>query len=104
MQEAALPQKRATIMSIDVAGYSEMTEADQAHTAAEVSALHRTIEALATLNNGRVFNTAGDGFMLEFDDALDALAAANTLCRHETLPLRIGIHADQVFVTANGDL
>ncbi|MCE9521674.1 MAG: hypothetical protein K8S25_04490, partial [Alphaproteobacteria bacterium] len=30
--------------------------------------------------------------------------AANTLCRHETLPLRIGIHADQVFVTASGDL
>ena len=29
MQETTLPQKLATIMSIDVAGYSEMTEADQ---------------------------------------------------------------------------
>jgi adenylate cyclase len=104
MQEASLPQKRATIMSIDVAGYSEMTEANQAATAAEISVLRRNIEKLAASCNGRVFNTAGDGFMLEFDSAADALAAADTLCTHEALPLRIGLHTDDVFVTANGDL
>ena len=86
MQEDALPQKRATIMSIDVAGYSEMTEADQATTAAEVAALHRAIETLAARQDGRVFNTAGDGFMLEFASAADALAAANALCEREALP------------------
>jgi TolB-like protein/Flp pilus assembly protein TadD len=81
-----------------------MTEADQAHTAAEVAALRRSIETLASERHGRVFNTAGDGFMLEFASAADALAAADTLCRQEALPLRIGVHADQVFVTVNGDL
>jgi TolB-like protein len=104
MQDAALPRKRATIVSIDVAGYSEMTEADQTKTAAEVAALRRTIEALARDQDGRVFNTAGDGFMLEFACAQAALTAANMLCERETLPLRVGVHSDEVFVTATGDL
>jgi hypothetical protein len=91
MQEDALPQRLATIMSIDVAGYSELTEADQAHTAVEVAALRRKIEALALQEHGRVFNTAGDGFMLEFPSAANALALANELCANEKLPLRIGI-------------
>ena len=104
MQEDILPQKLATIMSIDVAGYSEMTEDDQAKTAAEVSALRRHIEAVVAERDGRIFNTAGDGFMLEFRSADDALAAANALCEHEVLPLRAGVHTDTVFVTATGDL
>ncbi|MFM9862509.1 MAG: hypothetical protein ACKVRO_02780 [Micropepsaceae bacterium] len=102
--EDLLPQKLATIVSIDVAGYSEMTEDDQAATAAGVSALRRHIEAIAARCAGRVFNTAGDGFMLEFCTADDALAAASELCEHEALPLRAGVHTDTVFVTATGDL
>lgn len=91
-------------MSIDVAGYSELTEADQAHTAAEVAALRRKIESLAAREQGRVFNTAGDGFMLEFAGPAGALSLASELCTNEKLPLRIGVHRGDVFVTANGDL
>jgi adenylate cyclase len=104
MPDDSLPQRLATIMSIDVAGYSELTEADAAHTAVEVAALRRKIEALATREQGRVFNTAGDGFMLEFPSASNALALADTLCESEALPLRIGVHLADVFVTQNGDL
>jgi len=104
MQEQKLPQKFATIMSIDVAGYSELTEEDQAHTAARVAALREEIEALALAEHGRVFNTAGDGFMLEFAEAGNALAMAERVCATAPLPLRIGVHADDVFVTTNGDL
>jgi len=104
MQEHTLPQKFATIVSIDVAGYSELTEKDQAHTAAKVAALREEIEALALAEHGRVFNTAGDGFMLEFPSAANAVALADKLCATSPLPLRIGVHSDDVFVTANGDL
>jgi adenylate cyclase len=104
MEEDALPQKLATIMSIDVAGYSERTEEDQARTASQVAALRGKIEALAAAQHGRVFNTAGDGFMLEFQSAANALAVADALCSGQTLPLRIGVHLGDVFVTANGDL
>jgi len=91
-------------MSIDVAGYSERTEEDQARTASEVAALRDKIEALAAHQHGRVFNTAGDGFMLEFPSAANAIALADALCASEALPLRIGVHLGDVFVTANGDL
>ena len=47
MPDDTLPQRRATIMSIDVAGYSELTEADAAHMAVEIAALRRKIESLA---------------------------------------------------------
>lgn len=104
MQDDVLPKKLATIMSIDVAGYSEMTEDDQDKTAADVTALRRHIEAVAATHDGRVFNTAGDGFMLEFAAADQAVAAADDLCTRETLPLRAGVHSDMVFVTQTGDL
>ncbi len=104
MPDNTLPQKLATIMSIDVAGYSERTEADQARTAAEVAALRQKVEALALQQSGRVFNTAGDGFMLEFPSAGNALEVAHILCSLEALPLRVGIHLGDVFVTPNGDL
>lgn len=104
MPDETLPQKLATIMSIDVAGYSERTEADQARTVSEVAALRTKIEEMAAQEHGRVFNTAGDGFMLEFPSAANALALADALCGAEALPLRIGVHLGDVFVTANGDL
>lgn len=105
MADETLPQKLATIMSIDVAGYSERTEADQARTVSAVAALRTRIEGLASREHGRVFNTAGDGFMLEFPSAANAVTLADALCcGEETLPLRIGVHLGDVFVTANGDL
>jgi len=55
-------RKLATIVALDVAGYSARTEADEARTTAEVMALRKAIEAIAAKHGGRVFNTAGDGF------------------------------------------
>lgn len=104
MPGTVLPQKLATIMSIDVAGYSERTENDQARTASEIAALRQRVDALALEQQGRVFNTAGDGFMLEFPSAANAVAVAVELCGFEALPLRIGVHLGDVFVTQNGDL
>jgi class 3 adenylate cyclase len=66
MPDDPLPRRLTTIVALDVAGYSARTEADEAKTTAEVAALRRVIEGIATAQGGRVFNTAGDGFMLEF--------------------------------------
>ena len=58
-------RRLTTIVAMDVAGYSAKTEADEARTTAEVAALRGVIEGIAAAHGGRVFNTAGDGFMLE---------------------------------------
>ncbi len=99
-----LTRKLATIVALDVAGYSARTEADEARTTAEVAALRRVIEGIASKHGGRVFNTAGDGFMLEFGSSLSAVEAAFELAETCEPKVRVGVHLGDVAVQPNGDL
>lgn len=76
MPNDPLSRRLTTIVALDVAGYSAHTDADEAKTTAEVAALRPVIEGIATAEGGRVFNTAGDGFMLEFGSSLAVVGAA----------------------------
>jgi adenylate cyclase len=102
MTESA--RKLATIVALDVAGYSARTEADEAKTTAEIVALRPIIEGIAKARGGRVFNTAGDGFMLEFGSSLAAVEAAFELAATCEPKVRIGVHVGDVVVQPNGDL
>ncbi len=97
-------RKLATIVALDVAGYSARTEADEAKTTAEVRALRKVIESIAARHGGRVFNTAGDGFMLEFGSSLSAVEAAFELAETCEPKVRVGVHLGDVAVLPNGDL
>jgi len=97
-------RRLATIVALDVAGYSARTEADEAKTTAEVAALRKVIEAIAARHGGRVFNTAGDGFMLEFTSSLAAVEAAAELAETCEPKVRVGVHLGDVAVQPNGDL
>ncbi|MBP6015014.1 MAG: hypothetical protein KBA31_22530 [Alphaproteobacteria bacterium] len=98
------PRKLATIVALDVAGYSARTEADEARTTSEVAALRGVIEGIAARHAGRVFNTAGDGFMLEFGSSLAAVEAAFELAEKCEPKVRVGVHLGDVVVQPNGDL
>ena len=104
MTEGGPSRKLATIVALDVAGYSARTEADEAGTTAEVAALRPVIEGIATARGGRVFNTAGDGFMLEFASSLAAVEAAIELAAECQPKVRVGVHLGDVVVQPNGDL
>lgn len=97
----------ASIVSIDVAGFSSMSERDQARAARHVQGLRTRIETVAERNGGRVFNSAGDGFMLEFSSAGAAFAYIAELLdkrpRGEP-PIRVGAHVGDVIVTITNDL
>ena len=97
-------RKLATIVALDVAGYSARTEADEARTTGEVAALRKVIEGIAVKHGGRVFNTAGDGFMLEFGSSLAAVEAAFELAETCEPKVRVGVHLGDVVVQPNGDL
>jgi adenylate cyclase len=101
---ADITRKLATIVALDVAGYSARTEADEAKTTAEVAALRTVIEAIAARHGGRVFNTAGDGFMLEFGSSFSAVEAAIALAEACEPKVRVGVHLGDVMVQPNGDL
>src|SRR5262249_37658795 len=99
------PRKLAAIMSIDVAGYSAMSEVDEAEALALVTRLRGVLDGIVEAQGGRIFNTAGDGFMLEFTSAASALAAAEVLWGGvERQSVRVGVHVGDVLIGQNGDL
>ncbi len=73
----AREQRRlAAIVAADVVGYSRLMEQDENGTLAELRA-HRAerIEPALARNGGRVIKLAGDGSLIEFASAVDALRA-----------------------------
>lgn len=102
---AEAPRKLAAIVSVDIAGFSALAERDAAEALAHVARVRGYATGIVAKHKGRIFNTAGDGLMLEFVSASDALNAAIELCETETqAKLRFGVHFGEVTETANGDL
>jgi len=84
-----------------------MSERDQRNAARKVEAMRARIEETARANSGRLFNTAGDGFMLEFGSAGSALGAIQDILDRRAKgepPIRVGAHVGDVVVTATNDL
>lgn len=104
MAQATPNRRLSTIVAIDIAGYSARAEADEPRAVADVLNLAERIGSTVRTHGGRIFNTAGDGFMLEFPSVTGALAAAEDLAAHGEPPIRIGIHVDEVSVRPGGDL
>ncbi len=104
MAEEPQSRRLTTIVALDVAGYSARTEAEEAGSTAAVAALRGVIEGIAAPRGGRIFNTAGDGFMLEFGSSLAAVEAAFALAERCNPKVRVGVHLGDVVVQPNGDL
>ncbi len=104
MSESGAQRRLAAILAIDIAGYSARAQADEAAAAADVAALRARIDEACERHGGRLFNSAGDGFMLEFPTASGALDAAEELIAAAHPPIRIGVHMGEVRVTPSGDL
>ncbi len=105
MSEDNGPRKLAAIMAIDLVGYSAMSEADEAGAVAAVDKLRGALDGAALVHGGRIFNAAGDGFMIEFCSAVGALEATELLWSNvERRSVRVGVHMGDVLVTQTGDL
>jgi adenylate cyclase len=95
-------RRLAGILVADVVGYSAMMAADEASTMARVRALRSdVIEPLAAEHRGRIFKTTGDGFLVEFASAVQALRCAISIqeelnTQADGLRLRIGVHQGEV--------
>lgn len=102
---AEAPRKLAAIVSVDIAGFSALAERDASEALAHVARVRAAATEIAARHNGRIFNTAGDGLMLEFTTATEALNASIALCKSDSeARLRFGVHLGEVTETATGDL
>ncbi len=103
-------RRLAAIVSADVVGYSRLMGADETGTLRALRG-HRgeLIDPLIASHGGRTVKTMGDGLLLEFPSAVDAVTCAvaiqtgmierNTgLAEFQALRFRIGVHIGDIIV------
>ena len=110
MAEERLQRRLAAILSTDVVGYSRLMGSDEAGTLARLKALRRDlIDPTIAAHSGRIVKLIGDGALVEFGSAVDAVACAVEIQRQvrehdaggsEANPIqfRIGINVGDIII------
>ena len=77
MAEQRVQRRLAAILVADVVGYSRLIEADEEGTRARLMAVHdEIIDPRIASDGGRIVKTTGDGVLVEFPSAVDAVRNA----------------------------
>ncbi|MGC2826287.1 MAG: adenylate/guanylate cyclase domain-containing protein, partial [Pseudolabrys sp.] len=115
MAEARVERRLAAILAADVAGYSRLMGVEEEGTLAALKACrHDLIDPKIAEHRGRVVKTTGDGALVEFASAVDAVRCAMEIQRamaerNATIPedrrieFRIGINVGDIIIDA-GDI
>src|SRR5262244_3319544 len=110
MAEERVQRRLAAILAADVVGYSRLMEADEAGTLAALKARRKQVlDPLVAKHQGRVFKVTGDGVLIEFASAVNAVQCAIDLQRgmatadgdqtdNHHIVLRIGVNLGDVMV------
>jgi adenylate cyclase len=110
-----LPNERverrlAAVLAADVAGYSRLMGLDEERTLARLKTLRKTlVDPAIAAHRGRIVKSTGDGMLVEFASAVDAvrlavkiqrdIATQNESAEPELrLELRIGIHVGDIII------
>jgi len=110
MAEERVRRRLAAILAADVVGYSRLMGEDEAATHAALRALKAgVIEPQAAAHGGRIFKTTGDGFLIEFPSAVEAVGCAVAIQEDigraavgegggRRLALRVGVNLGEVIL------
>ena len=110
MAEERLQRRLAAILSADVVGYSRLMGADETGTLARLNSMRRElIDPAIAAHSGRIVKVMGDGALVEFASAVDAVTCAVAIQRQlrereadglDTDPIRfrIGINVGDVII------
>jgi len=110
MAEERFQRRLAAILSTDVVGYSRLMGIDEAGTLARLKAMRRDlIDPLIAAHSGRTFKLMGDGALVEFASAVDAVTCAIEIQKQvraanagssedNRIQFRIGINVGDIIV------
>lgn len=103
-------RRLAAVLGADVAGYSRLMGANEEDTLARLKAVRKTLvdPALAS-DRGRIVKTTGDGILVEFASAVDAVRGAVDVQRRmakqnafvpqdQRIEFRIGVHVGDIII------
>jgi TolB-like protein/class 3 adenylate cyclase len=97
-------RRLAAILAADVAGYSRLMAANEVGTLATLKACRReVVDPQIAAHNGRIVKTTGDGMLVEFASAVDAVTCAMAVqeamaARGGALSFRIGINVGDIII------
>jgi adenylate cyclase len=110
MAEERLQRRLAAILSVDVVGYSRLVGLDEAGTLSRLNALRRElIDPTIAAHAGRIVKLMGDGALVEFASAVDAVTCAIEIQRQlrerdaggseaNSIQFRIGINVGDIII------
>jgi adenylate cyclase len=110
MAEERLHRRLAAILSADVVGYSRLMSIDEAGTLARLRGLRRDlIDPEIAAYSGRIVKLMGDGVLVEFGSAVDAVACAIQIQKQvgdydagggasDAIQFRVGINVGDIII------
>lgn len=110
MANEPIRRRLAAILAADVVGYSRLMERDEKSTHTMLMARWKEVlEPLVAIHQGRVFKRTGDGVLVEFGSAVNAvecaaalqqaMAAANRdMPEEQAIVLRVGVNLGDIMV------
>ena len=110
MAAARVERRLAAILAADVAGYSRLMGADEEGTLAQLKAYRRElVDPKIAEHRGRIVKTTGDGALVEFASAVDAVRCATDIQRtmaernaaipkDRRIEFRIGINVGDIII------
>ena len=115
MADRRVERRLAAILAGDVAGYSRLMGDDEEGTLSRLNAhRHEFLEPKIAEYRGRIVKRTGDGVLIEFGSAVDAVRCAieiqrgmiernEPVAQDQRIELRIGIHVGDI-ITEEGDI
>src|SRR5580698_2338650 len=113
MTTARVDRRLAAVLAADIAGYSRLMGADEEGTLARLKAFRKAlVDPKIAEYRGRIVKTTGDGMLVEFGSAVDAVRCAVEVQRGMALSnvdipeskrveFRIGIHVGDIIIDDN---
>src|SRR5882757_1299058 len=105
-----MDRRLAAVLAADVAGYSRLMGSDEEGTLARLKEVRKTlVDPTIAKHRGRIVKTTGDGVLVEFASAVDAVRGAVEVQRgmvdqnvsvpqDQRIEFRIGIHVGDIIV------
>jgi TolB-like protein/class 3 adenylate cyclase len=106
-------RRLAAVLAADVAGYSRLMGANEEGTLARLKAVRKAlVDPTIAAHRGRIVKTTGDGMLVEFASAVDAIRGAvevqngmanqnASVPQDQRIEFRIGIHVGDIIIDDN---
>jgi len=113
LTDERVQRRLAAVLAADVAGYSRLMGANEEGTLARLKAIRKTfVDPAIASHRGRIVKTTGDGMLVEFASAVDAVRSAvevqngmadrnASVPQDQVIQFRVGIHVGDIIIDDN---